>query len=138
MKCRISFYKKTAIPLIIGITVFSCTYDKAPLTPICTQIIPDTVSFSKNIVPIFQTFCSTNSQCHSGTHPAGKIDLDASVAYAQLMQPGKGYIDTLNPNYSVLYAQMVSSSTPMPPSGNLNFCTIQLVLKWIQQKAKNN
>ena len=133
---------KTVMPIffifIVGITVFSCSRDRAPIARICNQKLPDTVSFSKHIIPIFQTNCSISSGCHSGTTPTGKIDLDASVAYSQLMQNGKGYVDTLNPNFSVLYAQMTSSSKPMPHTGILDACTTQMVLKWIQQKAKNN
>jgi hypothetical protein len=134
---------KTVIPIffifLIGITVFSCKRDKAPIARVCNQTLPDTVSFSKNIIPIFRNNCSITG-CHSGINPtgAGHLNLDASVAYSQLMQKGKGYVDTLNPNFSVLYTQMTSYSKPMPPSGNLDVCTTLLVLKWIQQKAKNN
>ena len=70
--------------------------------------------------------------------PAGSFNLEPDRAYEELNDPGSGYLDTLQPHISLLYAQMISVSTPMPPSGNLDDCTTDLVLKWIEQKAKNN
>jgi len=121
---------------LLMITI-SCSYEK--LEPASkTECEPiDTVSFSRNIIPIFNQHCN-GSGCHSGTNPAGNLNLEASQAYAQLMNSSSGYIDTINPRYSVLHASMNSSSNPMPPSGKLDKCTLDRVLKWIQQKAKNN
>ena len=109
----------------------SCNHEAVVCTP------PTTVSFSQDIVPIFNKNCNT-SGCHSGTSAAGNLNLESSVAYAQLSKKGKGYIDTLTPQYSVLYASMNATTNPMPPNGKLDNCTIGLVLKWIEQKAKNN
>ena len=134
---------KTAIPVLficsIGIAVFSCNKDKAPVpvTPdVCTSL-PATVSFKHDLIPLFKSQCSI-AGCHSGGSPGGHLNLDSLVAYSQLMQAGKGYVDTVNIDASVLYAFMISSSQIMPPSGKLDNCSIQLVYKWIQQKAKNN
>lgn len=126
--------------LFVGIVLSSCVWDKAePMTAkdinVCDTIV--TVSFSKNILPIFNAHC-IDAGCHSGSSPASNLNLEASVAYTQLMRHGSGFIDTTNANYSLLYAQMNSVSTPMPPTGKLDDCTLNLVLKWIQQKAKNN
>jgi hypothetical protein len=122
---------------MIGITFFSCRKDKAPVTQICNQVLPDTVSFSGNIIPVFRNNCSL-SGCHSGAYPTGHLNLDSAAAYSQLMQQGKGYVDTLYPTHSVLYIQMTSTSKPMPPTGNLDACTTKMILKWIEQKAENN
>jgi hypothetical protein len=114
----------------------SCTYEKVePASLKCTP--PDSVSFSGDIQPIFNAHC-IDGGCHSGSSPGGHLDLTASLSYGQLMASGSGYVDTLIPKYSLLYAQMNSVSNPMPPSGKMDKCTLQLVLKWIQQKAKNN
>ncbi|MBI4945633.1 MAG: hypothetical protein HY840_04440 [Bacteroidetes bacterium] len=121
----------------ICIALFSCRHDKAALERVCASSLPDTVSFSKNILPILQNNCNSIG-CHSGINPTGHLNLDTSLAYSQLMQHGKGYIDTINPKYSLFYIQMTSVSKPMPPSGNLDACTTQMVLKWIQQKASKN
>jgi len=95
------------------------------------------VSFTKDIQPIFNTHC-IDAGCHSGNNPAANFNLEFSQSYAQLMKKGSGYVDIINPNYSLLYSQMNSVSNPMPPTGKLDDCTLNHVLKWIQQKAKNN
>jgi hypothetical protein len=114
---------------------YSCTYEKAEPVSECASL--GNVSFSKHIQPIFDAHCNTGG-CHSGTTPKGNLNLEASVSYAQLWRTKSGYIDTLNPALSVLYASMNSTSNPMPPSGKLDKCAVNLVLTWIKQKAKNN
>lgn len=119
---------------IVAALTSRCTYDHSePLT--CVP--PDTVSFSRDIQPIFAAHC-TDISCHIGGVPAGGLNLETAQAYPELSNPRSGYVDTLKPNISLLYAQMISVSTPMPPSGNLDECTTDLVLKWIAQKAKDN
>jgi len=112
-----------------------CTSKQGNAVPICN--LPDSVSFKRDILPLFSANCNKGG-CHTGPSPTGKLCLDAAVAYSQLTRKGSGYIDTLHPNYSVLYASMVSNSRPMPPSGKLDTCATALILKWIVQKAKNN
>lgn len=117
---------------VLILTAGSCTYDHLDD---CS--LPAEVSYSRHIQPIFDTYC-TGLGCHAGPAPAGNLNLEAAHSYMELNQPGKGYIDTLQPNFSLLYAQMISVSEPMPPTGNLDDCTTRLVLRWIEQKAKNN
>jgi hypothetical protein len=117
---------------LLALAAGSCTYDHAGD---CS--LPDEVSFSRDIQPIFDAHCTT-PDCHAGAAPAGNLNLEAAQAYAALSQPGKGYLDTLTPHFSLLYAQMISVSEPMPPTGNLDDCTTGLVLRWIEQNAKNN
>lgn len=119
---------------LLLLLVGSCTYDKASTDP-CP--LPTTVSFAADIQPIFNQYCNT-IDCHSGPSPGGNLNLESVVAYAQLFKQGSGYIDTITPRYSVLYAQMNSTSKPMPPDGKLDRCTQELILKWVEQKAKNN
>lgn len=114
---------------------FSCTYEKVEPATACSS--PAVVSFSKHIQPVFDTHCNM-AGCHSGTNPKGNLNLEKSVSYSQLWRTKSGYIDTLNPKISVLYGSMNSTSSPMPPSGKLDKCTINLILRWIEQKAKNN
>lgn len=118
---------------LLGLVPGSCTYRHLD-----DCMIPSEVSFSRDIQPVFNANCATTVDCHIGAMPAGNLNLEAGNAYAELNQPGKGYIDTLNPPFSLLYAQMISASTPMPPTGRLDQCTTDLVLRWIEQKAKNN
>lgn len=116
----------------------SCTHDKGKIVvPEVTCNTPAVVSFSSDIIPIFDKYCNT-SGCHSGSSPTGNLNLESSMAYSQLMKHSSGYIDTMHPDYSLLYAQINSTSQPMPPTGNLDKCDLNLIYKWIQQKAKNN
>lgn len=125
------------ILVLIAIVSFqSCTYDVLEKEP-CTDVIPDSVSFSANILPLFRANCSL-SGCHSGSIPAGSLNLEDSQAYTQLTQSGTDYINTATPKISLLYMQMTSVTEPMPPTGPLDECRINLVLKWIEQGAKNN
>jgi len=100
-------------------------------------MVPDTVSFNNNVIPIFEANCS-ESGCHVGAYPAGNLNLERLNAYQELLHPGSGYINVSNPKHSILYSQLISKSTPMPPVGKLEPCEIDLILKWIVQGAKNN
>jgi hypothetical protein len=124
-----------AIIFVLGLVLGSCTRDKGELEVICNT--PALVSFNTDIKPIFSQHC-IDAGCHSGANPAAGLNLNPSHAYANLNASGTGYIDTINPKFSVLYAEMNSVSSPMPPNGKLDPCTLQLVLRWIEQKAKNN
>jgi hypothetical protein len=98
-------------------------------------VLPDTVSFSRDIAPLFDENCST-SGCHSHVGPAASLDLSDGYAYAQLWKHKE--IDTVNATASVLYIQVNSISNPMPPTGRLPDRSVALILKWIEQKAKKN
>jgi hypothetical protein len=98
----------------------------APLPP-----LPAVVSFGGHIQPFFSSTCAV-SGCHTGSSPAAGLNLTASVAYNDLFL--KHEIDTLSPTSSNLYIFMNSN---MPPSGKVPY-DLALVLKWIQQGAKNN
>ncbi len=126
---------KKCLILFPVLLVFSCTYKMEEVKPVCET--PEQVSFSADIIPIFSTHCSL-SGCHVSPSPEGNLDLKAAVAYDQLTTGNAGYIDTVNPSFSLLYSSMKSVSNPMPPTGNLDECTIELVLKWIEQGAPNN
>ena len=118
--------------LVLG-TSFHCEKKKEPTATEC-QVV-ENVSFQKDIVPIFEAHCVS---CHSGANASGNLNLESSVAYQNLSDPKSGYLDTIIPSFSLLYASMVSTSNPMPPNGKLDKCATDLILKWIQQKAKNN
>ena len=135
MNLRLNIY--SSIIFVIWFTS-SCKNDKAKMAlPAVTCNTPAVVSFKNDLQPLFGQYCTT-AGCHTGNSPQGNLNLEPSVAYAMLMNKSKGYVDTVNPGYSLLYAQMTSASQPMPPTGNLKQCQLDLVMKWIQQKAKNN
>ena len=121
------------IILLILVISFSCKKKKTTSATEC-QVV-ENVSFNKDIVPIFKAHCVS---CHSGNNPSGNLNLEASEAYTNLIDIKSGYIDTIEPTYSLIYASMISTTNPMPKNGRLDKCTTDLILKWIQQKAHNN
>jgi len=118
--------------LIVVSLISGCTKDKGIVEE--NYVLPDTVHFATDILPVFSAYCTT-SGCHSGSTPAAALDLTPVKAYKGLFRKNHLEVDTVQPDLSVLYIEM---NTEMPPSGKLSQYNIQLVYKWIQQKAKNN
>lgn len=124
----------TALLLFSMLAPTGCSYDSGILT-IEPPVIDTTVqvSFSMEIVPIFEQKCNF-SGCHNtgGTPP----DLTAANAYDDLLQGG--YIDTDLPADSELMQWLLGNrSRPMPVSGPDNDLNTK-VLTWITQGAKDN
>ena len=95
------------------------------------------VSFSSDILPIFQANCAINSSCHVGADNLNKhVDLTDSMAYNTITT--KGLVNTATPAASVLYNQIQTGIMPKAPYSKLSAAQINLVLNWIQQGAKNN
>ncbi len=92
-------------------------------------VIPDVISFATKIQPIFDNDCIG---CHN---PGGDSpDLTAANAYNELF--AKNLIDTVAPDQSVLYMEVVKG-------GSMNTFTKDpndpvWILNWIKQGAKNN
>lgn len=133
-------YRSYLILTGIAFISYACTYNKGEaVNPAgCTTVI-ENVSFSNDIQPILTANCAT-SGCHSGNDPEGNLNLEASKSYAALHQRGKGYIDTDNPTYSVLYSSLISISSPMPPIGQqpLNACDLKRIETWMKEGALDN
>lgn len=130
MKSGKKMLQRITIMIFLVSMVTGCYYD---------QVIPEEpeidieVSFSQDIIPIFNTTCNAVG-CHStgGQTP----DLTASNAFNSL--ESGGYIDRSNPPASELYQWMAGNRTiPMPISGS-NPKDNALVLKWIEQSALEN
>jgi hypothetical protein len=92
-----------------------------------------TISFSKNIQPIFNNNCA-KSGCHVEWGQAP--NLSPGVAYDQLLE--LGYVDPSNPEGSLLYQRVSATVKPMPPTGNLSSLQINSIYAWIKQDARNN
>jgi Planctomycete cytochrome C len=116
-----------------------CANDHLSPAPveICVSTGQDTISFQQDILPILVNNCATPG-CHSGKAPSGDLNLESAHAHVQLSKSGSGYLNPSNPTSSVLYSQLVSISQPMPPTGQLSTCTIQLIEQWMSQGAKDN
>lgn len=95
--------------------------------------ITRTVSFSNDIIPIFNKSCN-NSGCHS----AGAKAPDLTAANAYLSLSAGNYMNSSTPQNSELYLWMTGKKgTPMPLSGPDKDYNA-LVLAWIKQGAQNN
>ncbi len=87
--------------------------------------LPDTVSYSLDIQPIFDNKCVS---CHSGSRDP---DLRPENSYASLINGG--YVDTDNPEDSELIKKLYGSHDARATETEK-----QLILLWIEEGAKNN
>lgn len=105
----------------------SCEYDWIETEPI---IVPDTVSFANDIIPIFERGCNV-SVCHGNGGVAP--ELTAENAFTSLI--AENQIDPVTPENSILYVKVASG-------GSMNKYTKpgdpEIILKWIQQGALDN
>ena len=93
----------------------------------------DTVSFSMDVLPIFNQSCNI-----SGCHSPGSITPDLSPANAYNSLLTQGYIDVAVPENSELYQWMSGTREfPMPITGSQPVYN-GIVLAWIKEGAKNN
>lgn len=94
-------------------------------------IIPDTISFSEDVIPIFNAKCN-NGGCHAAGF--GILDLSPANAWEDLFR--KNQIDVDNPAQSPLYIKLTASgSTHQGRSTAQEQATI---LEWINKGAQNN
>jgi len=113
-----------AIFLVIFMT--GCYFDEGE-----EIILPDTVSFSLDIQPIFSTNCTT---CHPVLVAAPDLTEDNSY---DAITNGV-YIVPNDLEASVLYQRLQGNPSVMPPSGRLPSMDIELVKSWIEQGAPDN
>jgi hypothetical protein len=96
--------------------------------------ITETMSFEKDIIPIF-----TNSCAMSGCHSAGgkAPNLLAGTAYKSLTDGN--YYKATDPDNSVIMMWLTGKKSPVMPIGKGPDVTINAkVYAWIKQGAKNN
>lgn len=118
--------------LIISISTFtSCEYEFIEPEKVVIDIPPEGISFSDDIIPIFNSSCN-NSGCHAAGFSI--LDLSPANAYNQLF--AKGLLNTDVPDQSELYLKLTDTrgthkdrSTPTEQA---------LILEWIVGGAKNN
>jgi hypothetical protein len=117
--------------LTVSLMATSCYYDEMP--PEAEIPIPDVVSYSKDIQPLWDQDCIS---CHSpGTTPP---DLTAANSYKALTTNNK-YVIPGNAAGSVLHKSLVGEGAAlMPPTQKWSDSKIELVDKWINDGALNN
>lgn len=120
MKWKKSRYLYVSLIIALGV-LYSC--EKTTLQPV--QI--STVSFSKDIQPIFTSNCIG---CHNGV--IQNPNLQSGAAYNSLTQGG--FVNTSNPTASILYTQ-INASDHNPRT---NAVQKQQILVWIKEGAKND
>lgn len=123
--------KKLFFILLVAALTGGCYYDNEEnLYPVLDRGCDTTaVSFSKTILPIFQTNCYT---CHSASQNAnsgGSMNLEDFSVIKQLVDLG------------ILYGSVIQdpASKPMPKGGaKLDTCSITKIKIWIDKGALNN
>lgn len=134
--------KKKYIQIILLITLFcivlSCQ-NKIVSDCVEESSFPDQkVTFNDIQINVFNSSCIS---CHSGSLPAGELDLSEGVAYDNLVN-----ISSITSNYkrvvpfnaeqSYLFLVLEGGETQvMPPDGKLSAATIDSVASWINRGA---
>ena len=116
----------TAVFLLAG-----CYKDKTVILD--APAITRTVTFSQDILPIFNKSCNT-----SGCHNTGGQTPDLSEANAYNSLINGSYIDKANPQNSVIYLKMTGKRGIPMPMGGMNQDYNAIILAWITQGAQNN
>jgi hypothetical protein len=124
--------------LIISTIVVVLAFVSITTTMSCTHASQvQTVSFSKDILPILTADCAINSSCHVGDNGLNQdVNFDADSAYLTIQS--KRLVNTTTPAASLLYAELEEGLMPLAPYPKLSAGQKQLFLTWIQQGAKNN
>jgi hypothetical protein len=122
---------------------FTLTMKYISNTTSCTQQASTNqdISFSKDIVPSFQTLGCTTGECHNATYKAKNLVLEGSDIYSQ----AKRYVDTSDPLNSLLLTNPLDEDEggSRHPSEGKVFSSIEddyflLWLNWIKQGAEDN
>ncbi len=125
---------------IIAITALLACCSMAVISCVHGPLVSPTVSFNKDIIPIFTANCTINSNCHIGASSLNKeVDLDSAIAYHTLFS--RGLISTSNPSSSLLYVEVLGTTSalmPKPPAAALSAAQQSLILNWISKGALNN
>jgi hypothetical protein len=119
----------------------ACSNSNDPVTPPGPTVVPDSVSFSKHVQPIYTSRCAI-SGCHVAPDPRAGLNLTKGVAYANTVNvPAVQYTGVRvlpnDPANSILY--LLVQDGLMPARGDrLSSIEVQIIKKWIEQGALNN
>lgn len=100
-------------------------------------IYPYTIKYDVHVKPMLALNCVQG--CHNRSH--AKLDLRPKVSYRQLLTDGVSapYVDTAQPQNSIIYNHLTGKYTLMPKDGPpLSQGKIDTIYTWISQGAKNN
>ena len=117
--------------LTVSLMATSCYYDEMPPEPVTP--IPDVVSYSKDIQPLWDQDCLS---CHKTG--AAVPDLSTANSYLALTKNNK-YVIPGNAASSVLHKSLIwDGAMPMPTTVKWSDSKIALVDKWINDGALKN
>ena len=110
--------------LLAGVLVALATGCEKYIIP--PPVIEEGVSYSEQVQPIFDDKCVN---CHSGGMDP---DLRPEESYEFLTT--NGYVDTLNPESSLIYSKLLSG----PHASRATEEEKLIILQWITEGAQNN
>lgn len=133
--------------LVIFLIVLSCKHEMIspavdqtpiPVTPpgdsTGTGGTNDSICFQSQVLPLYQTYCSRNSGCHSGKGGGGEEGNDVvTTSYFYIM---KG-IRAGNPQASRYYTIITSGEMPPRNEPTMSQDQLAIIKKWIEQGALN-
>lgn len=122
------FKQKLLWSFFVALLAASCYYD-AILPP---EIAGD-ISFSEDIIPIFNQSCNS-----AGCHNTGGIPPDLTPANAYNALISGNYLNVASPENSELYLWMRGERALDMPLSGPNATYNATVLAWIRQGALNN
>lgn len=118
----------TIIPLGTLFLMASCDYEV--IEPVDVQVT--NVSFSNDIIPIFEGSCAL-SGCHDATTKIMGIDFSAANAYQTIQS--KSLVTAGDPDNSKLYVKISTSGTH---DGRASVSDQGYIKQWITEGAKDN
>jgi hypothetical protein len=142
--------KYFVVLMVFLIFVFSCSKD-IPLqpdgggngnTPPATENLS---KFSQIQKQVFDVSCAA-AGCHTGTNPAGNLNLSAGESYNQLVDvssllyPARKRVNPNQSSESVLILLLRGSLSPRMPQGRtpLSDAVVDSIAKWIDSGAPND
>ncbi|HWB24645.1 MAG TPA: hypothetical protein VG738_04155 [Chitinophagaceae bacterium] len=135
--------------LIVFVTVYSCKHAMVPIgtdtTPIPVTPPPtdstgnsggsgssDSVCFQSQVLPLYQTYCSRNSGCHSGNGGGDDGDDVVLTTYFNIMKGISPGLPQASRYFTIIGHGMPPRKEPAMTQDQLN-----IIQKWISQGALN-
>jgi hypothetical protein len=137
MRASLSFLIFCLITFILG-ELISCKDTQEPTSEI---VFPDSnISFSKHVGPLFQQKCARGG-CHTGSDPAGSLNLGYPGSYIALTNHNPTLIYNGDGQNSLLMKRLdgrIQPRMPLPGSAQLTQNQIDGVKIWIDEGAQDN
>jgi mono/diheme cytochrome c family protein len=125
------------IALLAGslcILIYACKHDmisaNVSQTPVpITNPASDSVCFTAEVLPLFQSYCGSKG-CHGSGSAEEGVSLETYFNIMKGISPG-------NPNNSKYFREITKGEMPPKNSPQLSSAQVAVIQKWINQGAKN-